>query len=152
MPNAGLLWVAGDSLLIQGVILAGREFHIEVDRRVRLRRLPRGANEREPSGDMLPRGDPRGRDFGSADCVSAEEVVVFDVNIELSDRMSQRDNEMLVPLGILGVFQDACASHGGLGEANGDVGIAGDDLTVAADFGVLFFSSSLCGRLARLTG
>ncbi|KAL1059624.1 hypothetical protein V6Z11_1Z022500 [Gossypium hirsutum] len=96
---------------------------------------------------IAPPWRSRGRDFGSADCVSAEEVVVFDVNIELSDRMSQRDNEMLVPLGILGVFQDACASHGGLGEANGDVGIAGDDLTVAADFGVPFFSSVCAGDL-----
>lgn len=46
--------------------------------------------------------------------------------------MSYGDGEVLVPFGILGVFQDAGSGEGGLRDDDGDVRVAGDDFAVAA--------------------
>lgn len=46
--------------------------------------------------------------------------------------MGDRNGEVLLPLGVLRVGDDSGAGDGGAGEADLDVGVAGDDLAVVA--------------------
>lgn len=112
-------------------VLAPREFHREAKRAVRLRRLPERADDREPVADRFAGEDPLGGDGDDADEVCSEHVVVLDEEVDLSGRVRQRDLEVLVPARVLRIGDHAGARDGGAGEADGDVGIAGDDLAVA---------------------
>lgn len=53
-----------------------------------------------------------------------------DLKLNLWDWVRDGDEEMLIPDGILRVGDDAGADDGGSSEADGDVGVAGDDLVV----------------------
>lgn len=44
--------------------------------------------------------------------------------------MGEWDAEAFVPVGVLGVGDDACSSESGLGDAYFDVGVTGDDVGV----------------------
>ncbi|KAM1392282.1 hypothetical protein ACFX13_020276 [Malus domestica] len=49
-----------------------------------------------------------GWDFGVFDDLGAEDILIFDLKLEVSHGISQRDKEMLVPLRILGVPHGMC--------------------------------------------
>lgn len=70
------------------------------------------------------------RDGGDSDQIGAENVVVLHVELHVGDRVGKGDLEVLVPDGALRVGYDACTSHGSSGEADCDVRVAGNDLTV----------------------
>jgi len=113
------------------IVLAPREFHGEAQRAVRLWRLPERADDREPVADGLAGEDPLGGDGDDSNEVGSEHVVVLDEEVDLRGRVRERDLEVLVPGRVLRIRDHAGARDGGAGKADGDVGIAGDDLAVA---------------------
>lgn len=98
--------------------------------RVRLRWPPSGTNNLEPILDNLAGGDLSSRDPDSADNLGAESIVVLGLELDETREVSQRNREMLVPPGILGVGDDTSAGDGGAGDGDLDVGVTGDDLAV----------------------
>lgn len=123
---------AAGELAVDGVVVDGGEFEGEEEGAVGLRGLAAavGGEDWDPlvvdwGGDKV--GD---RDGGGADELGAENVVVLDVEEEVGGEVGEGDGESLVPMGVLGVGDDAGAGDSGGGDGDGDVGVAGDDLLV----------------------
>lgn len=71
-----------------------------------------------------------GNKYGSDD-LCAENVIVFDFEVKVMGGVSERDVEMLVPFRVLRVREDTCTGEGCLGDGEGDVRIAGDDVAAS---------------------
>lgn len=70
----------------------------------------------------------------------------------LRDGVGEGDVEVLVPMGVLGVGDDARAGDAGAGEADGDVGVGGDDLVVLLEAAAAAVGAALEGLLEGLEG
>lgn len=128
--------ISGDPAPVGLDLMERSEFHVDVESGFLLRRFPRRAEDGEPAGDALPRGDLVYGDLRGADDLRAEDVVVLDLELEVGERVRNGDVEVLVPERILRVLQDARAGESRLRDDDGYVGIAGDDLAVSADVSV----------------
>lgn len=100
---------------VDGVLGDGGEFEREEEGAVGLGGLVGGGIE---DGDPLvvERGGGKeggGGDGGDADELGAEGVVVLDVEEEVGGGVGEGDGEVLLPLGVLGVGDDAGAGDGG---------------------------------------
>lgn len=115
------------AMLVGWVEIHGRELQRKFKRRLRPGQLAGGVKQGEPVLDELPRSDPARRNADSADSLGAEEVVILHCKLDGGGAVGQGDDEVLLPDGELGVGYDAGASHGGAGDHDGDVGVAGDD-------------------------
>lgn len=114
---------------VEGVVVDGPVLDGEAE----LRRRPHGvaaavAVDGEPALGGGAGEDPVDGEGGDADELRAEDVVVLDVELEPGDGVGDLDAEALLPPGVLGVGDDPRLRDGGAGEADGDVGVAGDDL------------------------
>ena len=123
--------IGRNAVPVQRIVLAPGEPHFDPDCRVGLWRLIERSNHREPVGDRIAGGDsPRG-DRRDSDQIGAEHVVVLDDELDVRDRVSERDREPLGPDRVLRVGDDSRARHAGSGEADRHVRVAGDDPPVA---------------------
>lgn len=152
VPHAFLLRIAGDSVPVEGILLARSEVHLQPERRIRLRLFPVGIPDREPAADGLPGSKVSGGDSDGSDQIGAKEVVVLDVKLEVDDGVSQRDVEPLVPERVLGVLDDSRARHGRLRDHNGDVRVAGDDPGAVVDLPVRAAASSAFATAVGVVG
>lgn len=128
IPDAEIIRISANADLIQSIFVARSEFNLDSKSAIGFRLFTVTADYREPilnglTGNERPSGDP-----GDPDYVRAEDVVVLDVEVDAGHRMRDRHPEPLLPGRILGVGDDVRAGHGGAGEADGDVRVAGDDL------------------------
>lgn len=67
MPHSLMLRIAGNAVLVQRVLIAGRERQMDPKSGVGFGRLPGRPDDRYPLGDGLAGGDSFGRDLGGAD-------------------------------------------------------------------------------------
>ena len=135
MPHASVFWIRRNAMLVRRIFLERREFHLDPDFRLM---LLKGADQIERAGDEFAGLDLLSRDFDGADELGAEDIVIFNLEFQVIYRMCQWYIELLVPLRVRGVLNDASACHGGLGDRNGDVWITGDDLAVVVTTSVGF--------------
>lgn len=56
------------------------------------------------------------------------------MKLQVSNRVSQGDTEVCVPLRVFRVGEDTCPGDGGSGDADGDVRVTCDDFPVVFDF------------------
>lgn len=131
-----MLRISRDAEAKIGVIIAGNVLDLEVEGGVGLGRLAGGGEDGEPVGDEFTGGDTHGGDGDGADELSAEDVVVFDLEFEVNKGVGNGDLEVLLPLRVLGVGDDAGAGDGGLWDDDGHVRVAGDDAAVMLEIAV----------------
>lgn len=114
---------------VEGVVVDGPVLDGEAELRRRPHRVAAAvAVDGEPALGGGAGEDPVDGEGGDADELRAEDVVVLDVELEPGDGVGDLDAEALLPPGVLGVGDDPRLRDGGAGEADGDVGVAGDDL------------------------
>ena len=93
-------------------------------------RLSGWVKHREPPGDGFAGGDLLRRNDDGSDEFGSEDVVVFDLEFQIGGWVGEWDGEAFVPVRVLGVGNDARSGESGLGDADFDVRIAGDDIGV----------------------
>lgn len=62
-----VVWIIRNTVPVHGIVLAFREPHLELNGRVRLRRLAQRPDDREPIADRFAGKDSYGRDGRDAD-------------------------------------------------------------------------------------
>lgn len=128
VPDPLLLGITGNPAAVYRILIEGYEFHLEEDRGIRLGRLAGGVEKREPTGDELAVNKVLSGELSRADELGAEKVIILNLELELADGMRYWDNEVLVPVRVLGVLNDTRPRESGLWHDDGYVGVAGDDL------------------------
>jgi len=103
-----------------------------VQRRVRLRRLPRRPDDRVPVGNQLACGNQLRRNLHGSNNLRAENVVVLHAELQIHNRMRERDVKPLVPRRVRRVLQHARARHRRLRHRNRHVRVTRDDPPVVA--------------------
>lgn len=130
MPHSVMLRIAGNAVLVHRVLIARRELQLDPKSGVGFGRFPGRPKNRYPVGNRLTGGDFLGGDLSGAYQLCPEEVVVFDLELEVKHAVCQWDDEVFIPLRVLGVLNNMRTGDGGLRDANGDVRIAGDNPAV----------------------
>lgn len=87
VPHSLLLRIAGNALAVQRIFVTGGELKLELYRCTRLRWTTGRGNDVVPSRDELAGRDGVSRDCGGADDLGAEDVVIFDLNLEVGKGM-----------------------------------------------------------------